>query len=276
MLQPLYEPGRKHAGGGAINPLDVSIVVPVYRNSETLPELHRRICHVLESRGFSFEILFVDDACPVGSLTVLRAISQGDPRVAVLAMERNVGQHRAALLGLSHALGEWAVVLDADLQDPPEAIPDLLVKGQDGFAAVFAGRRGNYESPFRLFTSRLFKSLLNLLCSVPADAGMFMALNRSMLERLAAFNPPGLFLVAMVGCADLPIASIPVERAPRPIGSSAYNWAGRLKSGWRAITWVLAWKLRGPRWRAGNGRAAPEVKAYIGARFTLPDGTAEL
>lgn len=222
---------------------EVSVVVPVYRNAETLQELYRRLCCVLESRQFSYEMIFVDDACPAGSLSVLEKLSKSDYGVKVLALEHNVGQHRAVLTGLSHVRGKWTVVMDADLQDPPEAIPDLLVRLQDGFSAVFAGRRGLYESPFRLFTSRLFKVLLHLLCGVPADAGLFVAMNRGMVERLLAFDGKRPFLTAMMGCTGLPLASIPIKRANRFLGSSAYSFWGRLKSCFLAVWWVMSWKL---------------------------------
>jgi glycosyltransferase involved in cell wall biosynthesis len=235
--------------------------VPVYRNAEMLHELYRRLLRVLEAWQLSFEVLFVDDACPAGSLTVLKGLAQRDPRVAVLALKRNVGQHRAVLAGLAHVRGEWTVVMDADLQDPPEAIPYLLAKGQEGFAAVFAGRRGRYESAFRLFTSRLFKRLLHLLCGVPADACLFVALNRPMVERLLTLGGPHPFIVAMIGCTRLPLTSIPVVRARRPSGSSAYSFWGRLRNSWRAVAWVLAWKWHAVRRVSNYGMDEPPTKA---------------
>jgi len=259
----------KESADVASQVVGVSIVVPVYRNAETLQELHGRICKVFDTLQLSFEVLFVDDACPGGSLTVLESLAKSDSRVAVLVLERNAGQHRAVLAGLAHARGKWTVVMDADLQDPPEAIPDLLTKGQEGFAAVFAGRRGQYESPLRLFTSRLFKSLLHLLCGVPADAGIFVAVNRPMLERLPVLNGPNPSFVAMIGCAGLPVTSIPVKRSQRRGGSSAYSFRGRLKSAWQAIIWVLVWKWHVLRSISNDDVRTPPVKAYIGARFAL-------
>jgi glycosyltransferase involved in cell wall biosynthesis len=132
----------------------VSVIVPVYRNRATLRELHRRVSAVLEGAGRTFEILFVNDDCPAGSLEVLRELTAGDARVAVLSLASNVGQHQAVVTALSEARGEWVVVMDADLQDPPEALPELLRAGEAGFSAVFAGRCGEYESRFRLLTSR--------------------------------------------------------------------------------------------------------------------------
>lgn len=246
---------------------EISIVVPVYRNADMLKELYRRLHYVLESLSLPCEILFVDDACPADSLAILKALSQGDSRVAVLALERNIGQQRAILMGLNHARGRYLVVMDADLQDPPEAISDLLAKLQEGFAAVFAGRRGRYESPARLLTSRIFKHLLHLMCGVPADAGMFVAMNRQMVERLLAYREPRPFVLAMIGCTGLPLASIPVVRSQRARGRSGYSLWGRLKTALLALALVPFWKWRPRPLSAGNWVDQAAVRAYIGARF---------
>jgi polyisoprenyl-phosphate glycosyltransferase len=267
--------GREKASALSI---DVSIVVPVYRNEDTLQELHRRLCQVLEDHQLGFELLFVDDACPAGSLNVLTSLARQDPRIAVLVFETNRGQHQAVLAGLSYARGRWTVVMDADLQDPPEAIPDLLAKGEEGFATVFAGRRGRYESSWRLLTSRIFKNLLHFLCGVPPDAGIFLAMNQRMQESLLAMKGPSPFIVAMIGCTGWLTTSIPVARASRPSGQSAYSSWGRLRSAWRAIAWVVAWKWRVLAFRKNSYEKHPvsqgrvrnvhsQVVRHIGARF---------
>ena len=225
--------------------VDVSVVVPLYRTGAELPELHRRTVAALDGR--TFELVLVDDACPEGSGRVAGQL--GDERVRVVELTRNVGQHAAALAGLARAQGAWSVVLDGDLQDPPEAIPVLLDAGRAaGVPVVFAGRRGRYQSRGRLLTSRLYKRALALAAGVPADAGIFMAMDRSVAERLVALGGrrrPS--LVAMVGCLRVPMLSVPVERAPRTSGRSSYGPLGRLRLGLRAIAWALAWRLRGAR-----------------------------
>jgi glycosyltransferase involved in cell wall biosynthesis len=223
---------------------DLSVVLPVYRNREMLHALCGRVCDVLDAQGRPYELVFVNDACPEGSGAVLEDLARINPHVVVLTLEQNVGQQRAVLTGLRRARGRWVVVMDADLQDPPEAIPLLLAAAKAGAAAVFAGRRGRYESPLRLLTSRLFKGTMHLLCGVPADAGLYVAMNRQMLERVLALDNPRPHLVAMIGCTGLPVASIPVRRAERPAGRSAYTSWGRLEVAWQALTWVLAHKLR--------------------------------
>jgi glycosyltransferase involved in cell wall biosynthesis len=188
-----------------------------------------------------------------------------------VALARNVGQQQAVLAGLAHARGAWTVVIDADLQDPPEAIPALLARGRDGYAAVFAGRRGRYESRGRLLTSRLFKRLLSVLSGVPADAGIFVAMHRSLVERLLQMDRDMPFLVAMIGCAGLPMTSVPVVRAARANGVSAYSSWARLKSGWRGMAYVLAWRWRAARGLPDRRPVGAPVRAYVGARF-MPGG----
>jgi len=252
---------------------EATVVVPVYRNADTLEELHRRLARVFEARGMEFEVVFVDDACPSGSLDVLRKLAQLDPRVAVVALARNAGQHRAVLAGLSLARGRWMVVLDADLQDPPEAIPCLLEKGEEGFGAVFAGRRGRYESAGRLVTSRLFKRLLSLLCSAGsglADAGLFVALDRAMAARILSMENGPPFVVAMIGCAGLPVVSVPVERSPRRRGESAYGSWGRWKSGLCGVAWVIRWRLG---LRGASDRERAVIAERIGERFRAAETT---
>ena len=218
---------------------DVSVVVPVYGNADTVRALHEEIRHVLRSQDLRHEIIFVNDACPFGSLAVLQQLASTDGDVKVAALERNVGQHRAVLFGLAQARGRYAVIMDGDLQDPPEAIPRLLDELKKGRAAVFAGRRGRYESGGRLLTSRAFKTLLHKLSGVPADAGMYVVINRAMIDHLVARRERHPFVVAMIGTSGLPCASIPVCRATRPSGRSRYSSWMRLRAGLSALRIAL-------------------------------------
>jgi glycosyltransferase involved in cell wall biosynthesis len=216
---------------------EVSVVVPVYCNASTLPELAERVDRSLSRR--SYELVLVDDASPDGSRAAIDALARRDERVRAVRLDRNLGQHRAAMAGLARASGDWTVVMDADLQDPPEAIPSLLEAGQRGYSAVFAGRRGRYESRGRLLSSRVFKRTLALLTGLPPDAGMFLALDEGMRARLLAMRSNRPFLVAMVSCAGLPATSVPVARAPRAGGDSAYRGIGRVRSAARGLAWGL-------------------------------------
>lgn len=224
--------------------LDVVVVAPVYRNADTLRELRDRLDQALGKRLTA--LVLVDDASPDESRGEILALARDDSRVRPLLLDRNRGQHAAVLAGLELVQDEWAVVMDADLQDPPEAIPLLLERAALGdVEAVFGGRRGRYERLDRRLTSKLYKALLASIAHVPSDAGTFVVLSRRMLERLRSMDGPSPSLVAMIGCSGLPVASVPIQRAQRPRGQSAYSSLARLKTGLRAVHWALWWRLRG-------------------------------
>jgi len=159
------------------------------------------------------------------------------------------------------------VILDADLQDPPEEIPRLLAEMDKGFLIVFAGRRGNYETSQRLITSRIYKFMLSLILGLPKDAGLFVAIHSEVVQSLLNLYAPHPFIVAMIGCLGLPMTSIPVARLPRQIGQSAYSSWMRFRTGIQAVWWAILWKNDYiPRKKAGR---MPEIaiKSRLGASF---------
>jgi glycosyltransferase involved in cell wall biosynthesis len=207
----------------------VSVIVPVYGNASTLRELAARIARVLTD----YELVFVNDASPDQSAEVLSTL---DARV--VTHDRNRGQNAAVLTGFAQARGATLVVLDADLQDPPEAIPELLRrKTESGAAIAFASRVGDYASGGRMFTSRLYKSILSRLASVPRGAGLFVAIDRDAMARVAAMAPvPS--IVAALGLLRVRTISVPVARAMRD--GSAYSGFARLRLACRTLVWVLS------------------------------------
>lgn len=262
---------RVWIGNGSSTQL-VSVVVPVYKNANTLKELHGMLNCTFSDLAVRCEMVYVDDACPQRSLAVLEELARSDPRVAVIALERNVGQHLALLTGLRYARGDQIVTLDADLQDPPQAIPALLGGLQRGYAAVFAGRRGRYQSPLRLLSSRIFKTLLHVIVGVPRDAGAFVAINRAMAERLLAFRVEKPFIISLIGFTGLPITSIPFPRSQRPRDKSAYSNLDRLRIGLDALRRALLWKWKPDRLYELRLQESIPIKATIGARFTTSEG----
>lgn len=220
---------------GGETPPDITVVVPVFENAATVEELAERLHGALDEVSPRHELLFVVDACPHGSMSVLRRMTAVDDRIGVLSLARNVGQHMAAMIGVAQGRGAWTVILDADLQDPPEAVPKLLAAAGPRIEAVFAGRRGAYESRGRLWTSRLFKTLLGRVAGVPRDAGIFVALRRSAVDRLLELPTDQPFVVSMIGCLGVGMLSLPVERSRRAVGRSAYSSWARLRSAWRSF-----------------------------------------
>lgn len=214
-------------------PTGISVVIPVFRSIATLIELHARLTGALSKIAPSHELVFVDDACPGGSGKLVQQLAATDSSVRVIFLNENQGQHRAALLGLSHARGDRIVLMDADLQDPPEAISELIEPLDDGYDAVFARPPVRAESLFREATSRLFKSIVDPLFGIPTGVGMFVAMTGQMRDTLLEYHPRHVYLPGMIGLSGLPHLAIPVPRASRPSGRSAY-------SAWRRIRFAIA------------------------------------
>ena len=223
--------------------VSISVVVPVYRNRRQLAELHRRLTQVLEDLTNDYEVVFVDDGSRDGSLERLQQCREQDRRVRVLAKGENQGQHRAVVAGLSAAWGEVVVVMDADLQDPPEAIPSLVEALGNDDGVVFARRVARFESRPRHVTSLVFKRLLRVISGsrIPKDTGMFfVATGRvvkaaTQLSRVASYVP---LLLEQTGCA---LTSIAIDKESRADDESTYDTRRRVRLGMEALTQALRW-----------------------------------
>jgi glycosyltransferase involved in cell wall biosynthesis len=224
-------------------PPAVSVVLPVYRNGPTLPELHRRLVATLIGPLQAFEIIYVNDHSPDGSLKVLHALAAEDGRVRVIALDARGGQHAALAAGLRAATGQAVITMDADLQDPPEAIPRLVAMLGQGYGAVYAGRRGRYESWGRLATSRVFKRAMSLIAGMPDDAGAFIAMRRDVAHQAAALPGRAPYVPAAVALAGRPVASIPIVRESRDEVASSYTSGLRVRTAARAIVQALRWRI---------------------------------
>jgi hypothetical protein len=230
----------------------IAVVVPVYRNADTLEPLVERLGAALTT-GRGWRLRLVVDACPQGSAEVAERLAEADPRVAVTVLPLNGGQHAALARGLADEpdADAW-VCLDADLQDPPEAVPELLDRLAAGdVGAVFAGRRGGYESPLRRATGTLHRRVAARLTGLPPDAGAFLAMDRAVrtavvAEVLAGRAPS---VVLAVARAHRPVTSVPVVRDVRPSGRSAWTGAARLHQSARSLAWAV-------RTRSGGDRSA--------------------
>ena len=222
--------------------MTVAVVLPVYGNEATLEAVVTRVGSALAGRAWRLRL--VVDASPDGSLTVARSLAAADPRIALTDLRRNLGQHGALARGLGDEpdADAWAC-LDADLQDPPEALPLLLDRlAQGDVAAVFAGRRGSYEASGRLATGRLHRKVLARVTGLPDDAGAYLALAPAARDAVLALRGPS--IVAAIGIAGVPTASVPVRRDLRPAGRSASTGAARLRHSARTLTWAAARRTR--------------------------------
>ncbi|MBI3601427.1 MAG: glycosyltransferase family 2 protein [Candidatus Omnitrophica bacterium] len=217
----------------------ISIILPVFKNASFLEELIGRIHRSLDSVGYKHEIVCVNDCCPESSLTVLKKIVSRDYRLKVVDLKQNVGQHKAVLIGMVYAAGDWIAVMDADLQDPPESLPSLIDIAEKNNAVVFAGRRGMYEPITRLFTSKAFKNLFSFIARVPRDAGMFFVISKDVKEKIVKMRGSKPFVIAMLGMVSIPKINCPVERKKKLAQASGYSSGQRILIGMRAVIYAL-------------------------------------
>ena len=233
-----------------MNMMRTSIVVPVFNNAATLRELHQRLCNAAAPAG-AFEIIYVDDCSFDASRETLREIVARDRRAMVLNNDSRLGQNATLIAGMAAARGDWTLCIDADLQDPPEMIPSIIAAASDRVTAVFATRRGKYQSFGRTVTSAAYKALLSAATGVPARAGLFVLISartRSML--LSMHEVPS--VVAAIGVIGGPFASVPAVRAVRASGRSSYSSVDRLRLAMRTLRWIVRMRRRRFAWNAST------------------------
>jgi undecaprenyl-phosphate 4-deoxy-4-formamido-L-arabinose transferase len=204
----------------------VSVVVPVFNEAPNLPELMRRLTAVLDASGHAYEILLVDDGSRDGSLEILASwASQRPDRVRVLELSRNFGQHQAILAGFQDVTGDVVVTLDADLQNPPEEIPRLLAKFQEGFDVVGGVRQRRQDSLFRRLASSLVNWMMVSMTRMRlSDFGcMLRAYSRDVVEEIKECNEASTFIPALAQSFARRPAEVEVAHAPRASGESAYS-----------------------------------------------------
>lgn len=219
--------------------MSLSVVVPIYRNRHTVSELHCRLRDTGFQKDWRLQIVFVDDRCPEGTRDELAEIAGADANSTVVALRKRVGQQRAVAIGSGYARGRSIAFMDGDLQDRPEDLPLLLSKVDAGAALAIAVRSRAYQGRRRMATSRAFKSWLASATELPPGYGMFLAARRCTLVRALRRSSVGAYLpVALARSADS-ITPVPIERMPRPEGTSAYGPLSRAALGFRAARTVL-------------------------------------
>ncbi|MBI5771130.1 MAG: glycosyltransferase family 2 protein [Verrucomicrobia bacterium] len=208
------------------SPPTLSIVVPIFNEVECFPKLLERLL-VLAGRleGCELEILFVNDGSTDGTGALLDAAAAMHPAVKVLHFSRNFGHQAALTAGLDHAEGDFVCIIDADLQDPPEIIPDLLGRAREGFDIVYAQRRSRTgESWFKKATAALFYRLLSAVCRVPIpmDTGDFRLVSRRLVLALRSMREPHRFIRGMVPWVGFRSVAFPYDRQERFAGTTKY------------------------------------------------------
>jgi glycosyltransferase involved in cell wall biosynthesis len=207
----------------------ISVVIPCYNEQEVLPEFHARITAAMEGIGLPFELVYVNDGSRDGTLALMLQAQAADARVAVVNLSRNFGKEIALTAGLDHAAcSEAVVVIDADLQDPPEVIPALVAAWRQGFDVAYAQRSVRHgESWLKRVTAAGFYRVMQRLggrVQLPQDTGDFRLMSRRSLDALLQLREQHRFMKGLFAWVGFPSVAVPYDRAPRAAGTTKWNW----------------------------------------------------
>ena len=211
----------------------LSVVAPCFNEEAVLRETHRRLVATLEAvPDLDFELVYIDDGSRDATLNVLRELQHADARVRVLALSRNFGQQMAVTAGLAEAAGDAVVVIDADLQDPPEVIPQMLDRWREGADVAYGVRtKREGETRFKRWTASAFYRLLACLTdiSIPLDTGDFRLMDRTVVNAFLAMPERDRFVRGMVAWLGFRQEPVPYRRAARVAGETGWPLRNMLR-----------------------------------------------
>lgn len=205
---------------------ELSIVIPVYNEEDSIKPLLDRLLPVLHNLKVTFEIIFVDDGSKDKSGSIIKKNIASNPQIVYLKLARNFGQQVAYSAGLEYANGQKIVMMDSDLQDPPESIPNLINKMQTEFDVVYAIRASRQESIFLRFCYKVYYRLLKFLANVdiPIDAGDFCVINRRVLDQIKSMPERSRFLRGLRSWVGFKQTGILIDRGEREAGQAKYTF----------------------------------------------------
>jgi glycosyltransferase involved in cell wall biosynthesis len=222
---PMY---RQPAHSSSTEPKAMlSVVVPVFNEAEVIVDFHRRLAAVLDGLAIAFEVLYVNDGSSDASMPLLREFCAADARVVLLDFSRNFGKEIAMTAGLDHADGDAVIVIDSDLQDPPELIPDMLREWQAGADVVMMRRRSREgETWFKKVTANLFYRVIGSIgeLRIPADVGDFRLLSRRAVEALRALPERTRFMKGLFAWVGFRQVTLDYRRDARFAGQTKWNY----------------------------------------------------
>lgn len=216
-----------------------SIIAPIFNEYENIPELYRRVSAVMDSTGESWELILVDDGSSDGSTERIRELAAQDARVRPVIFARNFGHQIAVTAGLDYSRGQAVVIIDADLQDPPETILELIKKWKEGYEVVYAVRAEREgETWFKLFTASMFYRLIYRITDVkiPLDTGDFRLIDRKVVDVMNSMREKHRFLRGMSSWIGFRQIGVEYKRAARYAGVTKYPFRKMLKLALNAIT----------------------------------------
>ena len=216
----------------------LSLVIPVFNERDMLPILRARLDEWMGKQPHAVEVVLVDDGSTDGTVHGLAAWAEDCPAVKMVALSRNFGHQIATTAGLRYARGDAVVIMDADLQDPPEVIPQMVAGYLAGYDVVYAQRTSREgESAFKQVTAKLFYWLMRTLVTpdLPADTGDFRLMSRRVTDHLVALKERERFLRGLVTWAGFPQTAIQYERAARAAGHTKYPLAKMVRFAMNAM-----------------------------------------
>jgi dolichol-phosphate mannosyltransferase len=216
-----------------------SIIAPIYNEIDSLPALYRRITEVMDSTGEPWELLLVDDGSSDGSTEKILELARADRRVRPVVFARNFGHQIAITAGWDYARGQAVIIIDADLQDPPELIPNLIKKWREGYEVVYAVRTGREgESWFKKLTASIFYRLIYRITDVkiPLDTGDFRLMDRKVVEVLKKMRERHRFPRGMSAWVGFRQVGVKYDRAARQAGVTKYPFKKMVRLALNAIT----------------------------------------
>jgi glycosyltransferase involved in cell wall biosynthesis len=221
------------------NKIEYTIIAPIFNEIGNIPELFRRVKETLDQTGEMWELLMIDDGSTDGSTDEIRKLAAMDDHVKPVIFARNFGHQIAVTAGLDYSSGQAVVIIDSDLQDPPEVILDMIAKWKDGFEVVYAQRSEREgETWFKLFTASLFYRLIYRITDVniPMDTGDFRLLDRKVVDVIVQMRERHRFLRGMSSWVGFKQTGVTYKRASRFSGVTKYPFKKMLKFASDAIT----------------------------------------
>jgi glycosyltransferase involved in cell wall biosynthesis len=205
----------------------ISVVAPAYNEQEVLGEFHRRVTEVLAKLGCDYEIVLVNDGSRDTTLALMHALRERDPHVTVVDLSRNFGKEIALSAGLDHTKGEVVVILDSDLQDPPELIPEMLASWRQGYDVVYGVRtQRDGETWFKKLTAKYFYRVIKKISrvSIPSDTGDFRLMTRRAVDAVCKLREEHRFMKGLFAWIGFPSTPVYYRRDPRAAGTTSWNY----------------------------------------------------
>lgn len=219
--------------------IDISVIIPIYNEEKIIPELYQRIQQTVSKISQNYELIFVNDGSKDNSLAQLIMLSHADPRAFFINFSRNFGHQIAVTAGLDACLGNVVVIIDGDLQDPPELIEELFAKYKEGYEVVYARRKERVgESYFKKFTAKLFYRLLKRLTSIniPVDTGDFRLIDKKVVGYLRQMPEQNKFLRGQIAWLGFRQTQVLFTRDGRKYGKTGYSFSKMLHFAMDGIT----------------------------------------